>query len=229
MIGYYDYTVILTYVSLLCTSVGIFQAIEGQFTIAVICLALSGLCDMFDGKVARSKKNRTDDQKLFGVQIDSLCDVICFGVFPTILCYGMGMRGLLASIVIGYYLICSVIRLAYFNVLETNRQKVEEGVNKYYHGLPITSITIFLPILYLINSHISQSVWEYNLLGLLFIVGTLFITDFKLKKPSNKQLASFVAIVTIAIVITVIVPHKTGGKKQYVENKVFTSIFHQQK
>ena len=61
MIGYYDYTVILTYVSLLCTSVGIFQAIEGQFTIAVICLALSGLCDMFDGKVARSKKNRTDE------------------------------------------------------------------------------------------------------------------------------------------------------------------------
>ena len=89
---------------------------------------------MFDGKVARTKKNRTDDEKLFGVQIDSLCDVICFGVFPALFCYFLGVRGILGVFAIAYYGICSVIRLAFFNVLETNRQRVEDGANKFYHG-----------------------------------------------------------------------------------------------
>ena len=81
LIGVYDYTVVLTYISLVITLVGISLAIEGSFRSAVFCLALSGLCDMFDGKIARSKKNRTDREKMFGVQIDSLCDCVCFGVF----------------------------------------------------------------------------------------------------------------------------------------------------
>lgn len=56
LIGVYDYTVVLTYISLVITLVGISLAIEGSFRSAVFCLALSGLCDMFDGKIARSKR-----------------------------------------------------------------------------------------------------------------------------------------------------------------------------
>jgi len=63
MIGFYDYTVIPTYISLLFSIFGITQAIDGRFRLAIVCLALSGLCDMLDGKVARTKKNRTSDQK----------------------------------------------------------------------------------------------------------------------------------------------------------------------
>ena len=83
MLGYYDYTVVLTYVSLVISIVGITNAIQGNFRIAILCLAVSGLCDMFDGKIARTKKNRTEEEKRFGIQIDSLCDVICFGVHRT--------------------------------------------------------------------------------------------------------------------------------------------------
>ena len=81
-LGIYDYTVILTYISLGISVFGISRALEGDFKVAIFCLALSGLCDMFDGKIARTKKNRTDDEKNFGIQIDSLCDVVCFGIFP---------------------------------------------------------------------------------------------------------------------------------------------------
>lgn len=143
MIGFYDYTVVLTYISLMCSVFGITQAIGGHYRTAIICLALSGLFDMFDGKIARTKKNRTDDEKLFGVQIDSLCDVVCFGVFPAVICYVLGVRGILGTIVLAYYCVCSVIRLGFFNVLETNRQRVEEGANKYYHGLPITTMASY--------------------------------------------------------------------------------------
>lgn len=58
MIGFYDYTVILTYISFASSISGILLATRGHFNWAIFCLAFSGLCDMFDGKVARTKKNR---------------------------------------------------------------------------------------------------------------------------------------------------------------------------
>ena len=88
MIGFYDYTVILTYLSLLSAVTGIGLAVAHHPLLAILCLMFSGLCDMFDGKVARSKKDRTDDEKAFGIQIDSLCDLFCFGAFPAFLTYG---------------------------------------------------------------------------------------------------------------------------------------------
>lgn len=158
--------------------------------------------DMLDGKIARTKKNRSSDQKLFGVQIDSLCDVICFGIFPAIICYILGVRGILGGIVIGYYSVCSVIRLGFFNVLETNRQMKEDGANKYYFGLPITSITIILPSVFLLSFVISEHAFRWVLLAMLFVVATLFILRFRLKKPDTKQLALIVIIV--AMIVSVI-------------------------
>lgn len=201
MIGFYDYTVVLTYISLICSVFGMTQAIDGRFRVAIVCLALSGLLDMFDGKVARTKKDRTDDQKLFGVQIDSLCDVVCFGIFPAMICYILGVRGILGGIIIAYYGVCSVIRLAFFNVLETNRQREEDGANKYYHGLPITTMAIVLPLAFLLNFCISQFAFRCVLMVVLAVVGTLFIVDFKLKKPSNKMLAVLVFIVAAAVIV----------------------------
>ena len=80
MLGVYDYTVILTYISLWISIGGMMLSLNGHLDLAVLCLALSGLCDMFDGKIARTKKDRTEIEKRFGIQIDSLCDIVCFGV-----------------------------------------------------------------------------------------------------------------------------------------------------
>lgn len=103
MIGFYDYTVVLTYISFTSSIIGIFCAVTGHPKWAVFCLALSGLCDMFDGKIARTKKNRTEDEKQFGIQIDSLCDVVCFGVFPIVLCYELGMRRIYSMAILVLY------------------------------------------------------------------------------------------------------------------------------
>ena len=67
-IGVYDYTVILTYVNLFAGILGIVNASAGNYTTAIICLLASGISDAFDGAVARTKKNRTDDEKSFGIQ-----------------------------------------------------------------------------------------------------------------------------------------------------------------
>ena len=72
MIGFYDYTVLLTYLGFASGVIGIYFSVLGNPFAAIICLMFSGLCDMFDGKVARTKKRRTVEERNFGVQLDSL-------------------------------------------------------------------------------------------------------------------------------------------------------------
>lgn len=198
MLGFYDYTVVLTYVSLVISIVGMTRALEGDFRVAIFCLALSGLCDMFDGKIARTKKNRTEDEKKFGIQIDSLCDVVCFGIFPIVICYCLGMRGIVSIIILALYGVASVIRLGFFNVMEEKRQQETAEVRHYYQGLPITSMAIILPFLYLI-----RSCWGVNFIFAIHVavvvVGILFISNIKVRKPQNPVLFILVALVALAI------------------------------
>ena len=109
MLGVYDYTVILTYISLMVSIGGMLFSLNGDCRMALVCLAISGLCDMFDGKVARTKKDRTEAEKRFGIQIDSLADIVCFGVSPAILCYRMGMRGLTGVAILLFYVLAGLI------------------------------------------------------------------------------------------------------------------------
>lgn len=198
MLGYYDYTVVLTYISLVISIWGMTQALEGEFRIAILCLALSGLCDMFDGKIARTKKDRTEDEKRFGIQIDSLCDVVCFGVFPIVICYCMGMRSWGSVLLLALYGVASVIRLGYFNVMEEKRQNTTEEVRKEYQGLPITSMAIVLPFIYLLKRALGLR-FLFILHAVVIVVGVLFISDIRVKKPQNPALIILVAMVALAL------------------------------
>ena len=151
MIGFYDYTVILTYISFVSAVAGIFSATSMHLRWAIFFLALSGLCDMFDGKIARTKKNRTEDEKNFGIQIDSLCDIVCFGALPIVICYRLGMDRIWGMAILALYGLAGLIRLGFFNVMEAKRQAEDGGVRKYYQGLPITSMAIALPILFVLS------------------------------------------------------------------------------
>lgn len=197
-LGFYDYTVVLTYISLGISVFGITMALEGNFRMAIFCLALSGLCDMFDGKIARTKKNRTEDVKNFGIQIDSLCDVVCFGVFPAMICYCLGVNTPAGVAALIFYSIASVIRLAYFNVTEAKRQTQTEENRKYYQGLPITSMAIILPFLYLMRRYYMIHFLIVIHIAVI-IVGLLFILNIKVKKPQNPVRILLVVVVALAL------------------------------
>ncbi len=182
-IGFYDYTVILTYMSLISAVLGTIFAHKGIFGAAMLCLFLSGFCDAFDGKVARTKKNRTDDEKAFGIQLDSLCDVVSFGMAPAFSLYCMGVNSTIGMVILCCYCVCAVIRLAFFNVQEAKRQQVESGSNKYYRGLPVTTSAIIFPVYYLLKPLLPGKVFVIGLYILAAVTAFLFVYDFQVKKP----------------------------------------------
>lgn len=182
-LGVYDYTVILTYMSLVSALAGITLASQGRYTAAILCLLFSGICDAFDGTVARTKKNRTEDEKAFGIQLDSLCDVVAFGLAPALLCFFMGVNKVPGRVILTFYCLCGVIRLAHFNVLEAKRQQVEECAGKEYHGLPITASSVILPITYCFKFILSHSAFVKLLHVVMAAMGFLFILDFRFPKP----------------------------------------------
>lgn len=203
MIGFYNHSVILTYISLASSVFGMTQAIHGRFKTAICCLAISGLCDMFDGKIARAMKNRTEDEKSFGIQIDSLCDVVCFGLFPAMICYLLGVRGPIGIGIIIVYCVNSVIRLGFFNVQETKDLLTDFEKDKHYRGLPITSMAVVLPLVFMIQFFVPDYVFRICLHIALLVVGILFIVDFKFRKPKNSTLAVIVIIVAAAVIIMI--------------------------
>lgn len=180
MIGFYDYTVILTYMGALAGLLGIGMSIQGLYINAILCMAVALVCDTFDGIVARAKKNRTKGEMLFGIQIDSLCDLISFGVCPAALFYMLGMKGVFDMTLLGAYCLCCVIRLGYFNVMAV---QAELGTKGDYHGLPVVCLDIAAPAVYLTYLLVpgSYKLWVLRLALALF--GFLYILDFKVKKP----------------------------------------------
>ena len=182
LIGFYDYTVILTYLSLISGLAGIKFSFDGRFGLAIGCLVFSGVLDMFDGAVARTKKNRTQDEKNFGIQLDSLCDIVCFGVLPAIFLYCSGVQTLLGMAILALYVLCALIRLAFFNVLETRRQQAEGGCAKGYRGLPVTSISMILPFFFLIGLALPENVVQVIYYVVPLLTAVLFVADFPIPK-----------------------------------------------
>ena len=198
MIGFYDYTVIATYLATVFGVTGILQAIGGRLMPAVTCLLVAGLLDTVDGKIARTKKNRTDSEKRFGIQIDSLNDVICFGALPAVIAHCAYTQKVGDAVPVWYtatlcfFVLCGLIRLAYFNVLEEERQETESGARKYYLGLPITASTLIFPLLCVLTNVLGHL--PVVLGAGLFLTGVLYITPIHVRKPNT------VAIIVLACV-----------------------------
>jgi CDP-diacylglycerol--serine O-phosphatidyltransferase len=107
---------------------------------AFILLPSALVCDVLDGYVARLNPKR---QSVLGADLDSLSDVISFGVAPAVLGFTLGLRGGWDMLCLTYFVVCGVSRLARFNVTAADLADTETGKVKYFEGTPIpTSILI---------------------------------------------------------------------------------------
>ena len=212
MIGYFDYTVWLTYASLLSAVVGIFTCFAGAGHpyLGAIFLLFSGLCDAFDGKVARTKKDRTPQQKKYGIQIDSLADIIAFAVLPA--CIGAALYRtsavfdspsdpcLIARIpyplyvaVFCVYVLAALIRLAYFNVTEEENQARGIAVRSAYTGLPVTSASMIFPTFLLLRYLLPEDI-AVAYYGCMLLTAVLFVSRINIKKPGLRGILVMVGI-----------------------------------
>lgn len=224
MIGVYDYTVILTYLSAISAGLGIMITFMGKGHPIGGCLLLlfCGLCDSFDGKVAATKKNRTKLEKGFGVQIDSLSDMIAFGVLPA--CIGnvlirkserlSGVFELcqhnwliITAKVVMYtvlllYILAALIRLAYYNVTEEERQEHESGGRKEYEGLPVTASALIFPFIVFLT-HILKFDTALIYVFAAALTGVLFLVRFRVKKPGIKGVLLLVGVGAIEALLLI--------------------------
>ena len=233
MIGVYDYTVVLTYLSLASAMSGVFISLSGNGHpyLGAFCLLMCGLFDAFDGKVARTKANRSEREIKFGIQIDSLSDVIAFGVLPA--CIGVavlrtspllkcwitdnphwigGVLEVVLYAVVIVYALAALIRLAFFNVTEEERQKTEGGVRKVYTGMPVTTAALIVPSL-LVFYYLFQKLWAIDLSLLFFaamlISAYLFLCKWQFPKAGLRGIlimvgigvAEFLALIVALIVL----------------------------
>lgn len=226
MIGVYDYTVILTYLSLLSASSGIVVSLwgKGHPFIGIFFLLLCGLLDAFDGKVARMKADRTELEKKFGVQIDSLSDLVAFGVLPA--CIGASLiknelflkrvfpgsapkwantvlYGIFFCCLI-LYVLAALIRLAYFNVEEEERQKTESCPRKYFTGVPVTTAALIFPTVMLLQYLFSPA--DIAILYFICIVATgfLFVSKIQIPKPGTRGVLVMVGIGAVEVALFIL-------------------------
>jgi CDP-diacylglycerol--serine O-phosphatidyltransferase len=211
LLGFYNYTVILTYLSLISGVIGIMAAATGRsLLVSVVCLMLSGFFDMFDGKVARMRTKSTVDERRFGIQLDSLADIVCFCVLPAVMGCRYGLNNYFFFVIMALYVVAGLIRLAYFNVCEENRSAKEGGMRASYDGLPVTTAAIIFPLFYcvslLLNKYCTAATISYLYCGLLVAVGFAFLFNkIKIRKAKGVMfyIVGLFGMVELAIVLVI--------------------------
>src|SRR5678816_2638355 len=125
---------------------------------AFLLLPLALVCDVLDGYVARLNRRR---QSALGADLDSLADVISFGVAPAVLGFTLGLRGGWDMLILTYFVVCGVSRLARFNVTADALADETTGKVKYFEGTPIpTSLAIVLVLgAALYSGSIDENLW----------------------------------------------------------------------
>lgn len=201
IIGKWNKSVILTYIGLLVSICGIYMCfcVDNSINLAMSCLIIAGICDLFDGFVARKCK-RSEEEKNFGVQLDSLVDVMNFIALPVAIFLRIGLTSYYSAIVFGIFAICGIARLAYFNItVENNNMPV-----KYYSGLPVTYSAMIFPLLYLLRYIMDFNIFKNIYTLIIFLVAILNIVNIKIVKPKGIAYVLF-PILAIAVLILYLV------------------------
>jgi CDP-diacylglycerol--serine O-phosphatidyltransferase len=178
---------------LLCSFIGIYFSITGKFEYALIGALWAVLFDWADGIIARSLKNRTDDHRAIGVQLDSLIDIVSFGIFPAVflLSYGSFNPIFLPGALL---IVCGgAARLSYFNVFGMIDPHT-------YRGLALDNNVIILSFIFLFEglfSHQVFSIFIYVVMMLLLILNLAPIRTYKFAGKWFYVLVAYTVIMSV--------------------------------
>lgn len=190
---------LLTLANASCGMLSVFAClsyIEGdrsrQIWAAFVLPVFALVFDVLDGYVARLAATR---QSRLGADLDSLADIVSFGVAPAVLAYTLGLRGLWDVVVLTFFVCCGISRLARFNVTSSSLTNAATGKVRYFEGTPIpTSIllVILMAALYYLERTGAQFWWgHWTILGrgfhpiaaLFLVSGSLMVSTVRVPKP----------------------------------------------
>ena len=165
MLRSYTWADVLTIGNASCGTIAIFLCLDYLATgnarflwAAFILLPTALVCDVLDGYVARLNRKR---QSVLGADLDSLADVISFGVAPAVLGFTLGLRGGWDMLILTYFVVCGVSRLARFNVTASALADETTGKVKYFEGTPIPTSVLIVVLLGVLQylGRVDDQIW----------------------------------------------------------------------
>ena len=193
-IGVYNLANCVTMLGVAAAVVGISFAGNPRF--AMLMLILAGVCDMFDGRVARMFP-RTEFEKRYGIQLDSFADTVSFVIFPAVFLIAQG-RTVWTVLIAILYVFAGVTRLCWFDI-------TTDGNTKYFSGFPVTCIALLLPMWYAVFALAHTAVPTLVVALSLLVMAVLFVANIRVKKPTGKAtiVLAVVGIVMLLVLLLV--------------------------
>jgi CDP-diacylglycerol--serine O-phosphatidyltransferase len=193
MLRFVDLANAITILSLGCGLACALLAIRQRMAFALIALIVAGLCDLFDGLVAR-RLSRTDEQRHFGGRLDSLVDACSFGFAPAILLFAIGRTSPAEMLAVFLLPICAVWRLAYFDATTP-----PGNPPRFHEGMPTTYVALFLPLGLLIG-HLSSIGMRSAAVVTAVVLSVAMVCRVRIPKPRGIAYAIFLVAGVAAIV-----------------------------
>ena len=203
IVGKWNKSVILTYAGMLFAVLGMVLAFTcGKINYAMCCLMVAGVCDLFDGMVARRCK-RTEEEKKFGIELDSIVDTLSFVALPVCIFISMGLTKVWDIVIFMFFALAGVARLAYFNVCQEENDDKDSPI-KYYTGMPVTYAALIFPVIYLLHVWLGIDVASYLLCACMAVMAVFYILRIKFIKPGKKGYI-FLMLLAIAMFVLYII------------------------
>ena len=178
ILGAYNSACLLTLAGVVAAVAALALATRGNIELALVGLMLAGLADLFDGVLAR-RLRRSDYEKEYGVQLDTVVDAVAFVATPAVIALHAGAAGLPMLAGMALFVVAGVLRLAHFNTLSLRGA----DQSTHHRGLPVTYTALILPLLFLLREPLSGAAFDL-LLGLAFaLIGLLFVVNIPFRKP----------------------------------------------
>jgi len=199
--GVYILPNLFTTGNLFCGFWSIISVFQEHYFYGAVAILLAAIFDVLDGKVARLAGATSK----FGIQYDSLADLVSFGIAPAVLAFSWALRpfGRLGWVAAFLFVVCGAVRLARFNVLAA------VGDTKYFKGLPIPAAASMVSLVILLYLRLIETGWikDIVVLGMIFVLAFLMVSTIRyfsfkeLNLARRKPLSIFIFVVLSMIVI----------------------------
>ena len=203
--GIYILPNLVTAASLFAGFYSMVATLNGNYSTAAVWIFISAICDGLDGKVARM----TGTTSKFGVEFDSLADLVAFGVTPALLMFAWALKpfGRLGWVAAFLFLVCSALRLARFNV------QVDTVESKRFVGLPTPASACMVASTVLLFYHLNwpSSFKKLAILGLIYLLAFLMVSNFRyysFKDPAliKRQPFGFLILAVVLLIVVAAEP-----------------------